>query len=105
MIGHIIDVEYDDGTVNIAKITLDAGTQYVVSSLVCIGEFYRFSRRTHIIPKESVTGFYDTTDLEETGLYMSRGDTYFEAVDMSDTEYECESNSSSDTEVSLDNEF
>ena len=73
MIGHIIDVEYDDGTVNIAKIALDAGTQYVVSGLVCIGDFYRFSRQTHIIPKESVAGFYDTTDLEETGLFVSRG--------------------------------
>lgn len=105
MIGHIIDVEYDDGTVNIAKIALDAGTQYVVSGLVCIGDFYRFSRQTHIIPKESVAGFYDTTDLEETGLFVSRGDTYFEAVDASDSEYECESNASTDTEVSLDSEI
>lgn len=104
MIGHIIDVEYDDGTVNIAKIIDDMGNQYMVSGLIYNDGLYRFSRKTHIIPKESVAGFYDATDLEETGLFMSKDDTYFEAIDSSDSEYECDSQSSTDTEVSLDSE-
>jgi hypothetical protein len=30
MIGHVIDVEYEDGTVNIAKIVSDENTEYMV---------------------------------------------------------------------------
>ena len=101
MIGHIIDVEYDDGTVNIAKITGDVGTTYHVTTLVhmyaCI---YKFSTFTHIIPKESVSGFYDTDKLEDTGLFTKLDENYYESITSDDEyEYESDSNISTDTEV------
>ncbi len=103
MIGHIIDVEYDDGTVNIAKIAADAGSDYVVIPLVNVHGHYKFSRYHHSVPKASIAGFYDTTELEDTGLFTKLDATYYEAV-TSDSEYECESDSDTDTDVSLDDE-
>lgn len=103
MIGHIIDVEYDDGSVNIAKIVADAGVEFVVVPLVSVYGNYRFSRHPHSVPKESIAGFYDTTELEDTGLFVKLDDTYYEAV-TSDSEYECDSDSDTETDVSLEDE-
>jgi hypothetical protein len=92
MIGHVIDVEYEDGTVNIAKIVSDENTEYMVKPLVNVYDYvYKFSRFPHSIPKEAVAGFYDTTNLEDTGLFSKIDDTYYESLDTSDCDYECES--------------
>ena len=105
MIGHIIDVEYEDGDVNIAKIVADAGSEYVVVALVNVSGLYRFSRHTHTIPKESITGFYDTTELEETRYFAKLDDTYYEHLETSDSDYDDESDTDTDTDVSLDSEI
>ena len=101
MIGHIIDIEYDDGTVNIAKIIDDIDNEYVVKELVSDAGMFRFSRFSRTVPKESVSGFYDTTDLTETGLFAEIENGYYETLD---SEYEYETDSESDTDVSLDDE-
>lgn len=104
MIGHIIDVEYEDGTVNIAKIVADTGTDYHVLILEHThAHIYKFSDHPEVIPKESVSGFYDTTNLEETGFFTNLDGTYYESDNTSDYEYDSES--STDTEVSLDSEI
>lgn len=103
MIGHIIDVDYDDGSVNIAKIVADAGAEYVVVPLVSVYGNYRFSRHPHHIPKESIAGFYDTVELEDTGRFVKIDDTYYEST-ASESEYECDSDSDTETDVSLDDE-
>ena len=104
MIGQIIDVEFEDGFTNIAKIVQDAGTEYHVVVLECVcGSMYKFSDSHEVIPKEAVAGFYDTTDLEETGLFTDLDGTYYETCDQSD--YETESDDeSTDTDVTLDDE-
>lgn len=104
MIGHIIDVEYEDGAVNICKIVADAGDDYAVAALVEVSGMYRFSRFSHTVPKESIAGFYDTTDLEETGLFTEITEGYYEAVD-TDSDYETDSECDTDTDVSLDSEY
>lgn len=103
MIGQIIDVEFEDGATNIAKIVADTGVEYHVLVLDNTKlHFYKFRDKPEVISKESVAGFYDTTDLEDTGLFMNLDGTYYEADEHSD--YDTESDTSTDTEVSLDDE-
>lgn len=99
MEGQIVDVEYECGLVDIAKIIEDTGDSYVVSHLAQTDDLrYRFSRFSYAIPKEAVSGFYDTTDLEDTGLYRKIDDVYYEAVMSTDSDYEYESDDVSDTD-------
>jgi hypothetical protein len=55
-----------------------------------------------------VSGFYDTTDIEDTGQYIKVDSVHYRSVEESDPEYELES-SESDTcsEISLydENEY
>ena len=52
-----------------------------------------------------MSGFYDTTDLEETGLYEKVNETQYELVDQSDPEVyidtEDEEESESESDISL----
>lgn len=107
MEGQIVDIEYECGLVEIAKILEDTPDHFVIVHLVQTADLtFRFSRSGYPVPKESIAGFYDTTDLEETGLYRRIDDTYYEAVQSTDSDYEysSESESESDSEVSLDSE-
>jgi hypothetical protein len=56
--------------------------------------------------KDSVSGFYDTTDLENTGLYEKLKNGMYAEVDESDFEYELASSEDdeSESDVSLDDE-
>ena len=99
MEGQIIDVEYDCGLIEIAKIIEDTNNSYVVSHLTHTNDLrFRFSRHSYQIPKESVSGFYDTTKLEETGLYKKIDDEYYEAVSTIDSDYEYSSEEETDTD-------
>jgi predicted choloylglycine hydrolase len=104
MEGHIVDIEYDDGTCEIACIKSDTGTDYTVSILEYeTNGLYKFSDDILTVPKESISGFYDTTSLYETGLYTKVDEVYYEAVDESDPDvvYYSSDESESDSEVSL----
>lgn len=108
MRGQIVDIEYEDGDVSIAQIVDDTDPEhFMVMRLVYRSsvDLFRFSTHAHPVPRESVAGFYDTTDLEETGLYTKIDEVYYQSVDSSDSDYDTdESSSSTDTEVSLDSE-
>lgn len=107
MDGQIVDVEYEDGQVEIVKIVEDTQEQFVVTPLVQTSTgFFRFSNQFHTIPKESVSGFYDTKELEDTGLFTKINDIFYESTETSDSDYEYSSDDESDTEseVSLDSE-
>ena len=107
MDGQIVDIEYDGGFIEMAKIIEETSNNYVVTHLVCTGSgLYRFSRCAYPVPKESIAGFYDTKNLEDTGLYKKINDIFFEAVSSSESEYEfwSEDESDTDSEVSLDSE-
>lgn len=105
MEGQIVDIEYACGLVEIARILEDTPDHFMIVHLVQTDDLcYRFSRSGYPVPKESVAGFYDTTNLEDTGLYRKIDDTFYEAVQSTDSDFESESESDSDTDVSLESE-
>ena len=71
MENQIIDVDFEDGFKSIAKIVKDGQSEYEVALLEYYGdgEWDFDTEEPILITKDSVSGFYDTTDLESTGLY------------------------------------
>jgi hypothetical protein len=107
MENHIVDVEFEDGSVCICQVKGETENGYLISELVYTGSGnYEFSTEFQIIEKESVSGFYDVTDLEDTGLYIRIRDGVYEQVDSSDEDYEAstEDEESSESDISLDDE-
>lgn len=104
----IIDVDFDDGFKSIAKIIKDGQSEYEVALLEYYGdgEWDFDTEETITIMKDSVSGFYDTTDLENTGLYEKLKNGMYVEVDESDFEYELASSEDdeSESDVSLDDE-
>ena len=70
------------------------------------GEWDFDTEETTTIMKDAVSGFYDTTDLENTGLYEKLKNGMYAEVDESDFEYELASSEDdeSESDVSLDDE-
>jgi len=105
----IVDIEYDDGMKCIARIIKDLGTELQISTLEYYGyETWKFNDELETVPRESISGFYDTTCLEVTGLFEKIGGDMYATVDPSDTEYEpylSDSDSNSGSTVSLVSEF
>ena len=108
MENQIIDVDYDDGDILIAKIVKDLNSEYEIAELTYYGddEWDFDMDETILIPKDAVSGFYDTVDLEETGLYEKMANGMYIEVDESDYEYEVNSSDEekSESDVSLDDE-
>ena len=104
----IIDVDFDDGFKSIAKIVKDIYSEYEVALLEYYGdgEWDFDTEEPILITKDSVSGFYDTTDLENTGLYEKLKNGMYVEVDESDFEYELASSEDdeSESDVSLDDE-
>ena len=104
----IIDVDFDDGFKSIAKIVKDIYSEYEVALLEYYGdgEWDFDTEEPILITKDSVSGFYDTTDLENTGLYEKLNNGMYVEVDESDFEYELASSEDdeSESDVSLDDE-
>ena len=81
----IVDVHCEDDTIQIAQIKYEEEDVYVVSFLEKSGNFYNFSPEFERVPKESIAGFYDVENLEDTDLYMKvRGG--YELIDDSEDE-------------------
>jgi len=102
MEGQIVDVEYDDQQVDMCKIISQHTDHYTVKPLVYDPDkyLYKFSHYTFQVPIESVSGFYDTTDIEDTGQYIKIDGVYYRSVNDSDPEYEMDSDDS-DTESDI----
>tara|TARA_B100000287_G_scaffold424794_1_gene470060 strand:+ start:2334 stop:2660 length:327 start_codon:yes stop_codon:yes gene_type:complete len=108
MQNQIVDIEFEGGISSIAQIRKDLGSEYLVSILDYSGyETWDFDEDLITVPKESVSGFYDTTNLEHTGLYEQLRNGSYTLVDHSDDEYVLPDDESDDSgsEVSLDDEF
>jgi len=106
MEGQLIDVEYEDKSVEICKIVTRHGTDYIVKMLIYDADafVYHFSHYTHAIPVESVSGFYDAVELEDIGEYERIGYNRYRYIYESDPEYEFEDDymsSDTDSEVSI----
>ena len=108
MENQIIDVDFEDGFKSIAKIIKDDQGEYEVALLEYYGdgEWDFDTEEPILITKDSVSGFYDTTDLENTGLYEKLKNGMYVEVDESDFEYELASSEDdeSESDVSLDDE-
>lgn len=104
----IIDVDFEDGFKSIAKIVKDDQGEYEVALLEYYGdgEWDFDTEEPILITKDSVSGFYDTTDLENTGLYEKLKNGMYVEVDESDFEYELASSEDdeSESDISLDDE-
>ena len=102
MEGQIVDVEYDDQQVDMCKIISQHTDHYTVKPLVYDPDkyMYKFSHYTFQVPIESVSGFYDTTDIEDTGQYIKIDGVHYRSVNDSDPEYEMDSDDS-DTESDI----
>ena len=101
----IIDVKCDDGTTQIARTVLETDTTYTVNFLEKNKyHLYDFVNINEVINKESVSGFYDTDDLEKTHLYAKNPNGYELVDDSEDEDYTCsesESECDSESDVSL----
>lgn len=100
----IIDIEYQDGSTEIARVVSSTDTDCHVRVLYrdrC--GLFKFSEEMVIVPKECISGFYDTQSLEDTGLYTKYDDVYYDQLDESDPDvvYNSSDESESDSEVSL----
>lgn len=103
----IIDVQCDDDTIQIARIVSETSDTYSVQFLEKNKyHMYDFSDTVEVINKDSVSGFYDTDDLEKTHLY-AKGPNGYELIDDSeDEDYTASDTESeeSESDVSLEDE-
>ena len=109
MEGQLIDVEYVDGYTEICKIREICGNSYKVCTLSYDDDqyAYKWSDDQHTIPREAVSGFYDVSELEDTGDYVKRADgIYYDCLTDSDVDFDLEYDSEetdddSESEISL----
>jgi hypothetical protein len=109
MENQLIDVVLSEDVVSLARIVKDLGTSVKVQILNknhC--GIYIFDEEEEHVPKEAICGYYDTDDLEKTGLYIrtrfgyeqvSESDSDYEPQDDDDDDESCESVSLSDEET------
>ena len=101
----IIDVECEDGTIQIARTVLENQDSYLVQFLERKGsEIYDFIDEPEEISKDSVSGFYDVDDLEETNLYARVPHGYTLIDDSEDEDYVCTDEEESEDESLIDDE-
>jgi hypothetical protein len=104
----IVDVQFEDETVQIARIIHEHGDMYAVNFLEKENNVYNFSLDTELVPKDAISGFYDVENLEETELYVKVPGGYDLLDDSEDEDYVCseedESESDSESDISLEDE-
>lgn len=86
----IIDVQCDDYSVHIAKLVKDCGGSCEVKFLERIhSRVFNFSDHVEMIEKDSISGFYDVENLEETGIYTQTIRGYELIDDSEDEDFTC----------------
>ena len=96
----LVDVNCDDGTVQIARIVKDGDDTCTVRFLERVkSNLYEFTKTDDVVEKSSISGFYDTDDLEKTLLYVKVSNGYELIDDSEDEDFTCsESDSESEDE-------
>ena len=96
----LVDVNCDDGTVQIARIVKDGDDTCTVRFLERVkSNLYEFTKTDDVVEKSSISGFYDTDDLEKTLLYVKVSNGYELIDDSEDEDFTCsESDSQSEDE-------
>ena len=99
----LVDVNCDDGTVQIARIVKDGDDMCNVRFLERVkSNLYEFTKTDDVVEKSSISGFYDTDDLEKTLLYVKVSNGYELIDDSEDEDFTCsESEDETDDDVSL----
>uniref|UniRef100_A0AB38ZMF3 Uncharacterized protein n=1 Tax=Mantoniella tinhauana virus 1 TaxID=3111543 RepID=A0AB38ZMF3_9VIRU len=101
----IIDVECEDGTTQIARTVLENQDSYIVQFLEKNKyNFYDFIEESETIPKDSVSGYYDVDNLEDTNLYVKVPNGYELIDDSEDEDYECTTDEETEDESLVDEE-
>ena len=109
MKNQLIDVVLSEDVVSLARVVEDLGTSVKVQILNKNHDgIYIFDEEEEHVPKDAICGYYDTDDLEKTGLYIrtrfgyeqvSESDSDYEPQDDDDDDESCESVSLSDEEI------
>jgi hypothetical protein len=95
----IVDVHCEDDTVQIARIVDEHSDSYSITFLESKKHgVYNFSSETELVPKESISGFYDVDNLEDTDLYMKVQGGYVLMDDSEDEDYVCSDSDVSESE-------
>ena len=101
----IVDIQFEDDTVHIADLIRDENTHDVeVRFLKRIkSNLYDFEEEISVIPRESVCGWYDVENLEDTGIYVKLPNGYDLLDDSEDEDYTCsEEDDDSESESLVD---
>ena len=101
----IVDVHCEDDTIQIARIVHEHSGMYAINFLESKRQgIYDFSSETELIPKESISGFYDTNILEDTDLYMKVQGGYVLMDDSEDEDFTCSESDESESESLVDDD-
>ena len=104
MKNQLIDIVLQDNVISLARVLEDMGPTLTVQFLKKNKkDVYEFAEFPEEIPRESIAGFYDTDDLEKTGLYI-KTEYGYEEVSESDSDYEPPETDSSESEDLSDEE-
>lgn len=97
----IIDVNCEDESIQIAKIDHEHPGANIVAvrflKRIC-SDLYNFSEEVESISSESISGFYDVDNLEDTGLYFKVPGGYTPVDDSEDEDYICSGSDDTDSE-------
>ncbi|AGH31308.1 hypothetical protein OLNG_00239 [Ostreococcus lucimarinus virus OlV5] len=96
----IVDVQCEDETIQIANLIRDENTHDVeVRFLKRIkSNLYDFDNEISVVPKESVCGWYDCENLEDTELYVKVSGGYDLVDDSEDEDFTCSESDEPDSE-------
>jgi len=104
MRNQLVDIVLTDNIVSLARIVEDMGPTIQVQLLTKNhGGIYIFNEEVEDVPKESVSGYYDTDDLEKTGLFV-RTRFGYEEISESDSDYDPSDEEGSCGSISLSDE-
>ena len=104
MKNQLIDVVLQDNVISLARVLEDMGPTLMVQFLKKNKkDVYEFAEYPEEIPRESIAGFYDTDNLEDTGLYI-KTEYGYEEISESDSDYEPVETDSSESEDLSDEE-
>lgn len=106
MKNQLVDVVLSEDVISLARVIEDLGSSIKVQILNKNHDgIYIFDEDEEEVPKEAICGYYDTEDLEKTGLFVrtqfgyeqvSESDSDYEPVEDDDASDSCDSTSLSD---------
>jgi hypothetical protein len=100
----LVDIACDDDTTQIARIKKDDGAACTVNFLEKrSNSTYCFSIEDEVVTKDTISGYYDVEQLEDTGLFILIRDGVYTFYDEDeDSDFVCSDSSESDDTISLE---